>query len=309
MDRALRVLSLVMTAPRPVFPGQLLLITRRCTQRQFLLRPDKETSQVFTYCLAHAAQKFGITVLLSTMVSNHHHTIVWDPSGLEVPFREHFHKLTAKALNARWGRWENLWSSVEPSVVVLRAEDLLEKLVYVATNPVKDHLVERVHHWPGTAFVRALLERQTITVKRPRFFFTKDGTMPEELDLTLELPAHLPGRDELLAALSRRIEEEEERLIAERQRKGRRVLGRRRVLRQWWSDRPAGREPRRVLNPRVANSDKWLRIAHLQSNKQWQADYRVAYKAMAAGQTYAFPHGTYWWRRFGNAVVMPPPIA
>jgi hypothetical protein len=27
---------------------------------------------------------------------------------------------------------------------------VMRKLVYVATNPVKDRLVEKVHHWPGS---------------------------------------------------------------------------------------------------------------------------------------------------------------
>jgi hypothetical protein len=27
------------------------MITRRCTQRRFLLRPDRETNNAFTYCL------------------------------------------------------------------------------------------------------------------------------------------------------------------------------------------------------------------------------------------------------------------
>ena len=30
-----------------------------------------------------------------------------------------------------------------------RRGDVLDKLVYTATNPVLDHLVERVHHWPA----------------------------------------------------------------------------------------------------------------------------------------------------------------
>jgi hypothetical protein len=41
--------------PRQVLPGQFYMITRRCTQRQFLLRPDRETNNAFTYCLIEAA--------------------------------------------------------------------------------------------------------------------------------------------------------------------------------------------------------------------------------------------------------------
>lgn len=46
-----------------MFPGQFLIIQRRCTQRQFLLRPGDETNNAFTYLLAEASQRFGIDVI------------------------------------------------------------------------------------------------------------------------------------------------------------------------------------------------------------------------------------------------------
>jgi len=128
-----------MPSARPVFPGCFLFMSRRCTQRQFLLRPDDETNNAFTYCLAEAAQRTDVHVILSQMESNHHHTMAYDPHGRQVEFREHFHKMLAKSQNALRGRWENLWSSEEPyTVEVMSADDLLDKLVYIATNPVKD---------------------------------------------------------------------------------------------------------------------------------------------------------------------------
>jgi len=47
--------------PRPVTPGDVLFLTRRCTQRQFLLRPDAKAVQIYLYCLAEAATRFDIT--------------------------------------------------------------------------------------------------------------------------------------------------------------------------------------------------------------------------------------------------------
>jgi hypothetical protein len=52
-----------MTLPREIIPGRFYMVTRRCTQRQLLLRPDKKTNNAFIYCLAEAAQRFGIDVL------------------------------------------------------------------------------------------------------------------------------------------------------------------------------------------------------------------------------------------------------
>jgi putative transposase len=51
-----------MTAPRQVLPSSIYLVTRRCTQRQFLLRPSPLVNQVFTFCLAYAASKTGVLV-------------------------------------------------------------------------------------------------------------------------------------------------------------------------------------------------------------------------------------------------------
>lgn len=297
-----------MTAPRPVFPGQILFVTRACTQHEFLLRPDEETNNAFTYVLAEAAQRFKIDVILPQMMSNHHHTMLFDPEGNHTEFREHFHKMMAKCQNALRGRWENLWSSEEPCVVeVISTEDLLAKLVYIATNPVKDGLVEKVHHWPGPAFVAALLGGKKMHAYRPRHFFGNDGVMPAEVELELKLPDHFPDKEAFLAELKHRIALVEEQHAAERARTGRRVLGRRAILRQSWRDSPTSREPRRNLRPRVAARSVWKRVAALQQNKAWQAAYRHARMQWLAGIDVEFPYGTYWLRRVAGVTVKPPP--
>ena len=133
-----------MSRPRQVLPRRFYLLTRRCTQRQFLLRPDALTNQAFTYCLAEAAQRFEIDILLPVAESNHHHTILFDRHGRVPQFTEHFHKMLARCQNARWGRWENLWAAEEPCLTeLLTREAIIAKLVYAASNPVKDLLVER----------------------------------------------------------------------------------------------------------------------------------------------------------------------
>lgn len=297
-----------MTAPRPVFPGQFLIIQRRCTQRQFLLKPDDETNNAFTYLLAEAAQRFEIDIVLPQMMSNHHHTAVYDRHGNHVQFRERFHKLMAKSQNALRGRWENMWSTEEPCIVeAVAAEDLLRQLVYIATNPVNDELVEQVHHWPGPKFVRAMLSGRTMKATRPRHFFRADGSMPAEVELKVGLPADFPEREAFLAELERRIAEVEAQHARARAKTGGRVVGRRRVLRQSWRDSPTTREPRRNLRPRVAARDKLNRLATFARNKEWQVEYRVARSLWLAGFDVEFPYGTYWLRRFANVRVKPPP--
>jgi REP element-mobilizing transposase RayT len=296
-----------MTRPRPVFPGRFYFITRRCTQRQFLLRPDEETNNAFVYCLAEAAARFEVVVVLSQMMSNHHHTLIYDPHGREVEFREHLHKFVAKSQNALRGRWENLWAAEESCVVdVLELEDVLDKLVYIATNPVKDGLVEHVRHWPGPKFVQALLSGKPLRAHRPNHFFRSDGPMPESVELKLELPAHIEGHDSLLEELARRIAAVEEAHAKARLAAGRRVLGRRSVLRQSWRDSPTSHEPRRGLRPRVAARSKWARIAKLQRDKDFEVSYKDVRIRWLAGEEVTFPYGTYWLRRFAGVDVESP---
>ena len=100
-------------APRQVTPGRFVFVTRRCALRQFFLRPDDATNQTVMDCLALAAQRTNMGVILPSVLSNHY-TTMWDPEGRHPEFTEHFHKLTARAMNALRGRWENFWASEPP---------------------------------------------------------------------------------------------------------------------------------------------------------------------------------------------------
>lgn len=78
--------------------------------------------------------------------------MIYDRAGRYPEFIEHFHKLVARSQNALRGRWEAFWSCEQTCVVrLVDREAVIDKLVYTATNPVQDHLVDVVHHWPGGA--------------------------------------------------------------------------------------------------------------------------------------------------------------
>ena len=294
-----------MSLPREVAPGRFYLITRRCTQRTFLLRPDRATNQAVLYCMALAAQRARIEVVLPCVLSNHHHAVVYDRYGTYPAFIEHFHKLVARSQNALRGRWENFWSSEQTCVVrLVGADDVMNKLVYVATNPVKDHLVDRVDHWPGVNGLGALLGRRPIVVNRPRHFFRSNGKLPAAVTLTFEIPPELGDADAVLATLNARVKAVEAETAAERSRTGRRVLGRPRGTAPGVAhDRSTSREPRRNLRPTVAARSVWARIEALQRNRDFVAAYRAARALWVSGQEAWFPAGTYWLRRFANIRV------
>jgi putative transposase len=298
-----------MSVPRAVLPGQTYMITRRCTQRQFLMRPDRETNNAFIYCLAVAASRHRIAILFTAAMSNHHHTGIYDPDGNYPAFLEYFHKLFAKCQNALRGRWENFWASEQTSVVrLVEPSDVLNKMTYALTNPVKDRLVERAHHWPGVTSLGATLRTTRLSATRPKHFFRAEGAMPEAVSLSVSRPRgfeHLSDAQfaELVANHVRQVEEA---VLAERRRTGACVLGRRAVLAQKCTHRPGGHEERRTLNPRVAARSKWSRIEALLRNRAFRDAYAAAREAFVSGlRDVLFPPGTYWLRRFANAVCEP----
>jgi putative transposase len=300
-----------MSLPREVIPGRTYLITRRCTQRQFLMRPDRETNNAFLYCLAFAAQRSGVRVLFTTAMSNHHHTGIEDPHGNYPAFLELFHKLFAKCQNALRGRWENFWATEQTSVVrLVDPNDVIDKMTYALSNPVKDRLVEKAHHWPGASSLDALIHAKPLTATRPLHFFRDDGDMPDAVAIDISRPQGFDDlTDEAFAALVlERIRQVEVEVAAERRRTGTHVLGRKAVLAQKWSARPATREPRRQLDPRVAARSKWSRIEALMRNRDFRAAYVAARETFVAGiRDVVFPAGTYWLRRFVQATCAPYP--
>ncbi len=133
-------------------------------------------------------------------MSNHYQAVIFDRFGRYPEFVEHFHKMFARSQNALCGRWENFWSSEQVCVVrLVDGEDVMDKLVYAATNPVKDGLVDTVHHWPGVNGLGALLAGRPLRAARLRHFHRQDGTMPEAVELRVTIPAELGPEADVLA--------------------------------------------------------------------------------------------------------------
>lgn len=300
-----------MSRPREVLPGRTYLITRRCTQRLLLMRPDAATNEAFIYCLAIASQRYEIEVLFTVAMSNHHHTGIFDQHGNYPAFLEYFHKLFAKCQNALRRRRENFWSSEQTSVVrLVSADDVLNKLVYSVCNPVESALVDHALSWPGVSSLRSMLEGKALTANRPAHFFRHDGPMPETATLRFVRPRefnHLSDRA-FASLICEKVKEREKKFRRERAANGKRPLGWRKVLQQRWTSRPKTTEPRGKLSPRVASKNKWRRIEALLENKRFLQAYIDARAALQAGiRTVLFPRGTYWLKRFAEVVCEQTP--
>lgn len=298
------------TAPREILPDRHYLITRRCTQRQFLLQPDDEVVQVFNYCLGEAAQRYRVTLLGWLAMSNHEHLLVRDNEGNLPEFMAHLHKMISKALNDHWIRQENFWAAEQPNIVyTVGPGDQFDKLIYVLANPVGADLVDHAHDWPGASSLSLHLSGRTMTVARPRFF-RSDGPMPEEVTLRVE---RLRGFEDLddeqwIEKVETAVRAAEDAARAQRLAKNVRVLGRKAVRNAKHTDTPATIEAKRRFRPRLACRDPERRRIELDAMTAFRLQYRDARDRWCAGErTVPFPLGTYRMLEFGVVIAGGPP--
>jgi len=256
-------------------------------------------NQIFKFCLAVAAQKTGVRLHNFCVLSNHYHVVATDVHGNLPDFMHWLNVYVAKCVNAELGRWEYFWAPNSYSAVTLvDREDVVDKMVYVFTNPVDAGLVPRHEEWPGANSLLGDIDGESEVVQRPEGFFRNDGPVPENASLQMVSPAAFEGtRAESLASLRELILEREQEVQDQAKQEGWCFLGVRRILAQSPFSRPSSREPRRGLNPRVASRDKWQRIEALQRLKGFLDTYRAALKRYVDGdRTTVFPFGTYGMR-------------
>jgi putative transposase len=300
-----------MTQPRQVLPYDVLLITRRCANRQFFLRPCPATRGVFEYCLAEAAERYGIAVIAWMVMSNHYHMVIVDPEARVSDFMGRFHALVAKNLNRHLRRWENFWSVEQACVTKLvNEEDVIDKVVYTLTNPVNDKLVKRVEDWPGSNSWRQLRTHpeKLEPIARPKGFFRERGRMVDKIKLKTSLPKSSSGSiNEWIADVRAKVREIELKAEEERRVTGERVPGRSALVGISAFDSPKTHEPRRKLRPTIACKNREDRINALRALKAFRVAYRSAWKQWVARVfDVVFPAGTWLMRRRG-ALCEPCP--
>jgi putative transposase len=298
--------SVGVTAPRCLLPGETYLITRRCTQRQFLLRPSRLTNQLVSYCLALAAQHTGVLLHAVCFMSNHWHGVVSDPFARLPEFLERFHRMFARAQNAALGRWENLWSSDKTSVVLLVSEqDILDKMAYTMANPTAAGLVATPSQWPGV-ITRRMGEQ--LRIEMPDVFFDHDGILPPQAELEFTRPPAFSHLDD--GAFARLLDDAvRERVRAAREhmrQQGKPFLGAKDILRQAFSAAPTTPAPRRNPNPRIAAHRTPERVNAIRRMLEFVHDYREAFLAWRNGdRSVLFPAGTYALRIQARVACMP----
>lgn len=296
-----------MTPVRRVFSGTTYLVTRRCLERRYFLKPSKRTEGIFPYALALYASRYGVEIHGYCVLSNHYHLVLTDTAGRLPDFMRDFGSLIARATNCALGRWDTFWEGDSYSAVeLLTSAAVHEKLVYLLANPVSAGLVRHACEWPGHWSHPRRIGVPPVTIRRPvvrsssknsKDFFDQRGQMPASVELRLTPPPGFENDPSLADSLLASLAGAEEAAAATNAYQGRTFMGVDRVLAQSFFARPAPGEPRRELSPRVACRNKWKRIEALQQLGEFRRAYRDALASWRAGlRQVLFPPGTWQMR-------------
>ena len=295
--------------PRQVLPGTTYLVTRRCAQRQFLLRPSAATNGVFLYVLAVGGaplRRQGPCLLrpLEPLPPRRHRPGCAPPRLRAVP------RLARRARAQRLAR---------PLGVVLGADELQRRRAHQPpwTYSTRLPTCSRTRSRPGSSAADA-------SGPGSGPIPTRSAAAPIEARRPADLlPAERKdaGDDGARAnPTSRLLLRGGVQRPALRGARGARAAGRARARIRgpgvpWRGARagaeatrsPGDRGAERKLNPRVAARDKWKRIEALGRLAEFVEAYRAAWTRLKAGiRDVLFPAGTYWLRVAHGARCLAP---
>lgn len=291
-----------MSRPRQVLEGKTYIVTRRCLEQRFFLRPSERVNAIVLFLLAVAAERSGVLLHAFCVLSDHWHIVLTDPGGRLPLFNQYLDSLVARAVNFVNGRRDHFWESGSYSAVQLETPaTIVQKIAYTLANPVAAGLVRHAHEWPGLWSGVSRIGGEAIDVERPADFFRdgkrKRARMPRSASLRLHLPPGFDSVESFQAQLRQALDAAEEHAAHEIASSGRTFLGAARVLAQSPFARPRTIGPPREINPRVASTDRLKRIEALGRLAEFLSAYQEALAEWRRGVRDAlFPPGTYLMR-------------
>ncbi len=277
-------------------PDTFYLVTSRCHQARFLLRPEPAINDAVHEWLARAQRAFpGVHLFAVCVMSNHLHLLLRDTEGELAAWASYFLGNLARAVNTVRHRHGVVFERRYSAEPILDDEALLDRLAYVINNPVKARLCQAPHLWPGVllwARTGELESRDVSWIARngfrgARYRARQRGEQPPSSDpyrVDGRLLIHaLPGADGVAGAVE--VSAEGQRELSGRRSTMRLVD----VLRQDWSAAPA--HPERSPRPLCHATRSSIRKRFLAGFQDFVGAFREASAE---------------WRRGNRGVAFPP---
>lgn len=290
-----------MTRPKEHHPGQLAELTRRTAHRTFFWRPGADTRELYGYMFGKAANDHGQLAHAACLMSNHTHMLMTDATARRSDFMQQLFSNATRKRNLQLNRRENIWAPQAPGdMVVLDLEKTIQRVLYIALQPVAAGCVERVEDWTGFQ----ILPRhwgKPMRFERPE---QCGPDMPEFVEFT---PMPPPGFDHLplaqvIAFFEDLIAREEKRIAKERRGpvQGIDVCE---ATSPFYTPKTAA--PMRTLNPRFCTSNPTMLIRALEHQRRFLGEHRASLNDFRGGdRDVTFPAGTLQMVRLSGATCV-----
>ena len=304
-----------MSNPRRIVPRTAKFITRRTTQRFFLLSPDRKRIiwNIYWYVTAVLAAELGIELHAVQMLSNHMHEVLTDTRGEIARFLQQRNRLFANALKVFLGWKEEVFARGGANCVDLYGSDaILRQIAYTLANAVEAGLAHNPEDWPGVTLAATDIGTRTIRAQRPELYFDPDNKRwPPFAEITITVPHELEAtfgwqsaRDRIVATVERAVLEARE--VARKA--GRFLKSLEQIFATKHTAKASARETPGERNPTFAAGGNPAQAARaLHDRRTFLAAYREAMQKVRDGVLgVLFPPGTWrMHREFGFGISTP----
>ena len=306
-------------------------VTVRAINRSFRFAPKATICKALRYCLAVALDKFRsegkIELYEFEFMSNHYHLLGRDLVGCLPAFIRYLNSLITRELNAIRGINGKNIEQGYGLVRLVGEERIVEQAVYTQANPVAAFLVAKARHWKHVSS-RNMDYGVVVQVEKPslglwagklglrnrkqaqrsgRARYAGRSKLPAVAELVIDRPPimlHL-SNEELRALIRQRLEQREQEIAQQRQRRGFTVVGWRRAQTVHYLALPKSEEMF-ARNPTFAASTIAERIHLATIRRAFLKAYAIARDAYRAGNRNAiFPNGTWAMRLFHHCRCEP----
>ena len=308
-----------MTQPFIHVRGATMSVCRRTNLRKAFLAPwHPLVNDIWLFALADAARVTGVSIHMTRLVVNHHHTDV-TPSRDNLPeFWRRVHSDVSCALNQLllehgYDKPRQIWDGRGPHYLrLLDGTAQISQLVYDDVNQVSAGLVERVEHMPDVQLTFRMWATEGPTIARPPVFF--DEKRPRELQCNPEpnpeVMRTFEGDVDAAIHHMQKLSRDAQREV--RRARTRPAMGAQKLRRMHPYDEPRTlAEPggERVPTFRIGargEVGRRVRIAASKETTEFRREHAEKRQKRLKGELVAFPFGTYGQRVFHGAKVNEP---
>jgi putative transposase len=302
-------------APRILLPNSIVFISSR-TEAGLPFVPGPLMNTLLKSVIARAQALYPVKLCHFLFMGNHFHLllVVEDPM-IAMHFIERIKTESAHTVNRLLGiRRKTVWCAGYDAEPILTAEDVVEKIAYLYTNPQKAGLVDSIEEYPGLSswglprvqdhprIPRAAIEPLTkisMTEKQQARLvesLMSDDSSTHQLELSPTAwlkPFGLTGAEEQITLrIQSRVREIERELARQREEQHKSTVGARRLIIQPFNLPFSPKKFAKRMWCICRNPDK--RIAFIEFIKRLRDEARAVYRKWCCGDRNAqYPPGTF----------------